>query len=99
MIYIPVCGADGVTYGNACSAGNKKIKYEGECVSEKLETKISQNFNKLMQSLPEKQQKPFAKEIVRVVENATTTQNMDQQTYSLYNLLGYLGSQFAGIFK
>lgn len=29
--YMPVCGADGVTYGNACTAGENKIIHEGEC--------------------------------------------------------------------
>jgi len=99
MIYMPVCGEDGVTYGNTCSAGNKKIKYQGECVSAKLETRITQNFNRLIQSLPEKQQKPFAKEIVNAVEHAVTTKDMNHQIYSLYNLLGYLGKKVAGIFQ
>ena len=31
MEYAPVCGVDGVTYGNACFSGKTDIEHEGEC--------------------------------------------------------------------
>ncbi|MGE5425911.1 MAG: Kazal-type serine protease inhibitor domain-containing protein [Bacillota bacterium] len=31
LMYAPVCGADGVTYGNRCQAGEVVVAHEGEC--------------------------------------------------------------------
>jgi hypothetical protein len=31
MDYTPVCGINGITYGNKCTADKNKIKYTGEC--------------------------------------------------------------------
>jgi len=34
--YTPVCGIDGVTYGNSCTAGDVEIAHQGECEVAKI---------------------------------------------------------------
>ena len=40
--YMPVCGVDGVTYGNACMAGDVEIEYQGECETTQLANPASE---------------------------------------------------------
>jgi len=94
--YTPVCGVDGVTYGNSCSAGNTEVKYRWECLSPKIEQRITTNFTALVNSLPQKQQKSVVEKLVTVTDRASD-QTSDATTQTLLGFLSYLGKKFLGL--
>ncbi len=53
--YMPVCGVDGKTYGNKCSAGSVAISHEGECKTEKL-VKTIEVDGKILERIPNPEQ-------------------------------------------
>jgi hypothetical protein len=48
MEYAPVCGVDGKTYGNACSAGKVEVKHEGACIAKTTQTKFTKAVDVLL---------------------------------------------------
>lgn len=50
--YTPVCGVNGITYGNSCTAGLVKISYTWECVGSLSNTDI-QLYTTIQDTLPQ----------------------------------------------
>lgn len=47
MNYDPVCGEDGISYGNTCMAQKVPVKYKGECLSLNEENQIHMSWEKV----------------------------------------------------
>lgn len=43
--YIPVCGVNGITYGNPCMAQETQIAYEGECLKADPQAACTMDYN------------------------------------------------------
>ncbi|HVY01328.1 MAG TPA: Kazal-type serine protease inhibitor domain-containing protein [Candidatus Nanoarchaeia archaeon] len=43
--YIPVCGVNGITYGNPCMAQETTVAYEGECLKADPQAACTMDYN------------------------------------------------------
>lgn len=94
MIYMPVCGNDGKTYGNSCSAQKVGVKYSGTCVAPKYEKAVYKAWQ-------ETSVKHFSKAstiittqtLERVIHNAeklASKEWFESQKWAILNYIWYL---------
>lgn len=94
MIYMPVCGNDWKTYGNACSAGKIWVKYPGICVSEKYEISVSNAWKQAaIKHFSKASSLIITQTLEKVVKNAERLawkESFDSQRWAIFNYLWYL---------
>lgn len=73
--YAPVCGVDGVTYGNECSAGNVEIASEGEC--EEVVEEETTDEEVVAEEVEEETTEETEEPVEEVIEETTTVHTVE----------------------
>ncbi len=94
MNYMPVCGNDGKTYGNACAAQKVWVQYDGICVSEKYQKAVYKawqqatvkHFSKASEGIITQ----TLERIIRNAERLVSKENFESQKWAILNYILYL---------
>ncbi|MDD4151964.1 MAG: DUF333 domain-containing protein [Candidatus Gracilibacteria bacterium] len=69
MQYAPVCGINGKTYGNSCTAGKNEIAYSGECDTY-IDSSLLKNLNKYTSNINKKLSNVSDSKLEKAIEKA-----------------------------
>jgi hypothetical protein len=94
MIYSPVCWNDWETYSNSCMAQKVWVKYNSNCIWEKLETKVydawKKSVDKNIWKVDNKKKIVFFEKLIAKIDKILEKENFESKKYWVYNFLKYL---------
>lgn len=90
MDYTPVCGKNWVTYWNKCMAWKQEISYTWECVSQKNQEKLTNQLDKIIYNLENKNPTkvvPILENAVKNVDKITANQKMSEKKLNIFRFI------------
>ena len=94
MNYMPVCGNDGKTYGNACAAQKVWVQYDGVCVSSKYQKAVYKAWQEAsLKHFSKASEGIITQTLERIIRNAerlASKENFESQKWAILNYILHL---------